>query len=303
MKVKNPLKKGLSISAIIVLLLIILIGLLVAIKYTNQVELTQLKNNSQSQMMGYIIKTKNNQVIVIDGGTDADAENLINHINELGGKVNFWFITHPHKDHAGAFIKIVNETQIPIENIYVSLNDMEWYNQYENERANEAQNLIDTLQNNKIKENVHEVSLNEQLNLDGIRCEILGTKNPEITTNAINNSSMVIKMYINSKSILFLGDTGVESGNKLLDTQKEKLKSTIVQVAHHGQNGATEELYKAISPEIALWPTPEWLWNNDNGGGEDSGEWKTKETRSWLEKLGVRQNIIEKDGDITIKVY
>ena len=49
MKVKNPLKKGLSISAIIVLLLIILIGLLVAIKYTNQVELTQLKNNSQSQ--------------------------------------------------------------------------------------------------------------------------------------------------------------------------------------------------------------------------------------------------------------
>ena len=109
MKKGNPLKKGLSISAIIVLLLIILIGLLVAIKYTNQVELTQLKNNSQSQMMGYIIKTKNNQVIVIDGGTDADAENLINHINELGGKVNFWFITHPHKDHVGAFIKIVNE--------------------------------------------------------------------------------------------------------------------------------------------------------------------------------------------------
>ena len=127
-------------------------------------------------------------------------------------------------------------------------------------------------------------------------------KNPEITNNAFNNSSMVIKMNLEKSSILFLGDTGEESGDKLLNTQKDKLKSDIVQVAHHGQRGAKESLYQEIKPTICLWPTPKWLWDNDNGGGKDSGQWKTLETRAWMEKLGVKKNIVEKDGDITIKV-
>ena len=66
--------------------------------------------------------------------------------------------------------------------------------------------------------------------------------------------------------------------------------------------GAKESLYQEIKPTICLWPTPKWLWDNDNGGGKDSGQWKTLETRAWMEKLGVKKNIVEKDGDITIKV-
>ena len=119
----------------------------------------------------------------------------------------------------------------------------------------------------------------------------------------MNNSSMVIKCMVNNKSIIFLGDTGQESGEKLLANQKEQLKADYVQVAHHGQAGAGEELYKAINPKVAMWPTPDWLWNNDSGQGEDSGTWKTKETRAWLEDIGVKENIIEKDGNITIKIY
>ena len=59
------------------------------------------------------------------------------------------------------------------------------------------------------------------MTIDNVSCEILGVKNPEITENAYNNSSMVIKMKVNNKSILFLADTGVESGEKLLQNQKE----------------------------------------------------------------------------------
>lgn len=73
-------------------------------------------------------------------------------------------------------------------------------------------------------------------------------------------------------------------------------------MAHHGQAGATEELYKEINPIICLWPTPKWLWNNDNGGGENSGTWKTMETRSWMENIGVKQNHVAKDGDIAISI-
>ena len=44
-------------------------------------------------------------------------------------------------------------------------------------------------------------------------------------------------------------------------------------------------------------PLAEWLWDNDNGGGIGSGDWKTLETRQWMEELGVRVNYCIKDGD------
>ena len=271
-------------------------------EYEQEIQLTQLRANVHRQMMGYIIKTSENKIIVIDGGTSEDAPNLEKHISELGNKVDVWFITHPHSDHAGAIKKIIEETEIRIDKIYYTMNNIEWYQQYATERAYEAEDFKSAIQNERVKDKTEEVTLNQIINIDFIRCEILGIKNPEITNDAVNNSSMVIKMNLPETSILFLADTGVESGDKLLNTQKDKIKSDIVQVAHHGQNGAKESLYQAIQPSICLWPTPEWIWNNDNGEGENTGPWTTFETRSWMENLKVKQNIIEKDGDITIIV-
>ena len=113
---------------------------------------------------------------------------------------------------------------------------------------------------------------------------------------------MVVKFDTGKTTFLVLGDTGIKSSEKLLKTQKEKLKSDIVQMAHHGQSGATKELYEQINPTICMWPTPEWLWNNDSGEGKGSGPWKTLETRLWMEELKVKKNYVEKDGDITIKL-
>ena len=302
MNKRNKTQKK-KILIIILAMIIIFIGIVEIIRKNEKyIELTQLKDNSANQMMGYIIKTSTGKVIVVDGGNDADEPNLVEHIKALGNKVDVWFITHPHGDHASAIIRVIEETDIPIEKIYYTMNDLEWYKTYAEERAWEAERFYNALQNERIKDNIEEVKLNQIINIDFIKCEILGVKNPEITNNAFNNSSMVIKMNLEKSSILFLGDTGEKSGDKLLNTQKDKLKSDIVQVAHHGQRGAKESLYQEIKPTICLWPTPKWLWDNDNGGGKDSGQWKTLETRAWMEKLGVKKNIVEKDGDITIKV-
>ena len=302
MNKRNKTQKK-KILIIILAMIIIFIGIVEIIRKNEKyIELTQLKDNSANQMMGYIIKTSTGKVIVVDGGNDADEPNLVEHIKALGNKVDVWFITHPHGDHASAIIRVIEETDIPIEKIYYTMNDLEWYKTYAEERAWEAERFYNALQNERIKDNIEEVKLNQIINIDFIKCEILGVKNPEITNNAFNNSSMVIKMNLEKSSILFLGDTGEESGDKLLNTQKDKLKSDIVQVAHHGQRGAKESLYQEIKPTICLWPTPKWLCDNDNGGGKDSGQWKTLETRAWMEKLGVKKNIVEKDGDITIKV-
>lgn len=95
---------------VIIAVAIIIVVLTIALQYTNKIELTQLSPQSHSQMMGYIIKTKQNKIIAIDGGTIEDTENWIEHVQRLGGKVDAWFITHPHKDHAGVFNEIIRKT-------------------------------------------------------------------------------------------------------------------------------------------------------------------------------------------------
>lgn len=302
MKLKKNKNKILSVFITIVVILTIILSFYY-IKYSNGLTLIQLHDNSSRQMMGYVLKTKN-KTVVIDGGLKEDAQNLVDNINRVGGgKVDVWFITHPHMDHAQAFMEIVQNTEIEIEKVYVSLNEIDWYKQYETARIEEIQNFFNIIESDKLKEKVEEVYLNQTINIDNLKCEILGIKNPEITTSPINNSSMVIKMNINDKSILFLADTGKESGKKLLQNQKEKLKADIVQMAHHGQNGADRDVYEIIKPEICLWPTPEWLWNNNPGTGYNTGNWTTLETRSWMEQLGVKINYIEKDGDISFRVW
>lgn len=292
-----------SIPTILIALIVFIVGIRLY-QYANRLELIQLGNQSSSQMMGYVLKTSDNKVVVIDGGTKADTQNLEEQIKQYGGKVDAWFLTHPHKDHVGAFVEIISEeSSIEIEKVYVTLNTLEWYQTNEPSRKEEIETFFSKIGQESIKEKIQEVALGQVIQIGNLRCEILGIKNPEITNNAINNSSMVIKMYINDKSLLFLGDTGVESSQKLLKNQsKEKLKATIVQMAHHGQSGAIEELYQTIKPQICLWPTPDWLWENDAGNGKNTGPWKTLETRAWIEKLKVKQHVIQKDGNCKMEI-
>lgn len=294
-------EKIVSILAIVLCIIAVIVSI-VRISNEHTIELTQLSDHSTRQMMGYILKTKNNKIIVIDGGTIDDTENLVEQINKHGGKVDAWFLTHLHDDHLGAFYNIANDEQIQIEKIYCSFNEYSWYEENEPSRVEFSKQILEILKQDNIKDKVEDVSLNQDINIDDIKVEILGIKNPEITENAGNEQSMVVKFDTGKTTFLVLGDTGVKSSEKLLNTQKEKLKSDIVQMAHHGQSGATKELYEQINPTICMWPTPEWLWNNDFGEGKGSGPWKTLETRQWMEELKAKNNYVEKDGDITIKL-
>lgn len=299
MKNKNNYIKIFAIFAYIVTIILGIIN----IKYSEKTTLTQLSAQGSRQMMGYLMKTPGGKLVVIDGGTAEDTNNLISKINENGGKVDYWFITHAHDDHAGAFVQIINNTDIPIDNIYVSANELNWYEKNEPQRIDFTRTLLETLSNEKIASKVKEPKINENIEIDtknNIKAEILGIRNPEITENAGNEQSMVVKFYIDKKSLLILGDTGTNSSKKLLETQKEKLKSDIVQMAHHGQKGATQELYEVINPKICMWPTPGWLWNNDAGEGIDTGPWETMETRRWIENLNVEKNYVAIEGDIKI---
>ena len=141
------------------------------------------------------------------------------------------------------------------------------------------------------------MAVGQVLRIDGIRIEVLGIKNPEFTQNALNNSSAVLRVSDKAKTVLFLGDLGFEGGEKLLPSAgRDRLRDDYVQMAHHGQNGVGENVFRAVSPSYCFWPTPRWLWNCDSGKGTGSGPWRTLEVCAWMAKLNIKRHYVSADG-------
>jgi len=258
----------------------------------------QLPSQSTSQMMSYVIKTSQGKIIVIDGGTTADGEYLKSFINSLGGNVTAWLLTHAHYDHVEAFIWNLQDTssnRIKIKNIYSNFPTITWIEKYEKNYAFTIKEFNDAM--NKAKRRNIIVNAGDEIDIDEIKIEILYVNTNTFKVNAINNSSLLIKFSDSTKSVLFTGDLGEEAGNDIIKkVAHDKLKSEYVQVAHHGQAGIGKNLYELIDASYYLWPTPLWLWNNDSGGGKNSGPWKTLEVRKWVKELQGKGNYVSGNG-------
>lgn len=264
--------------------------------------LWQLPNGNVPQMMSYVMETKQGNLIVIDGGYHENAAYLRAFLKERGGHVAAWFVTHPHSDHCEAPGDILKAPEdLKIDAIYASLPEANWFATVcsKDEQATYKALMAAFKESGRT---YTEPKAGDLLNFDGITVRALGVCNPEIVVNPINNSSMVLRFDDGSRSVLFLGDLGVEGGQKLLNSpQADFLPSDYVQMAHHGQNGVGEAVYQKINPQYCLWPTPKWLWDNNSGTGEDSGPWRTKEVRGWMDKLPIKKHYLLFEGLQTIE--
>lgn len=257
----------------------------------------QLPNQTTTQMMSYVIQTIHGKVIVIDGGNPGDAPYLLDFLRAGGNSVEAWIVSHAHSDHIGALCEILRKPgELKIAAFYGSMPDRLWVKQTENEGVWKEFELFETtlLETGRT---IAEWTLGQTLEIDGIQIEVLGIKNPEITKNALNNSSLVWRMSDQTKSVLFLGDLGVEGGDKLLKTQyADRLHADYVQMAHHGQNGVSQAFYRRVNPTRCLWPTPKWLWDNDKGQGKGSGTWRTLEVRAWMDEFPIQTHYLMWEG-------
>ena len=94
---------------------------------------SNMQENGSTNSAGYIIQSRNGELIIVDGGLDIDYEFVLDYINKYGnGVVNHWYITHPHGDHIGALLKLLDsDNEVVIENLYYSFNELEWYKEYD----------------------------------------------------------------------------------------------------------------------------------------------------------------------------
>ncbi len=289
---------------------------------STKVELYQLAPESQSLMESYVIKTDNDKLIVIDGGIDGAGRTLAPYLpaalRAIAGvgegeyfEVEAWFLSHAHVDHFYELSKMLNEydenSNYKINNFYFDFPEFgsEEYsgtlgetgdgylaelkagldNYAEvNEIEFDSETYYDEINGAVVNESA--ISKGLDINIDGVRFEILQTWSAEDGTTEINNTSMIIRMHAAGKTVLFLNDAYIQSGNRLVETYGEDLKSDYVQTAHHGQSGTKQNVYDAVDADFFLWPTPKWIWTNPDSYAID-------DVRTWIageDYLEVREN-------------
>ncbi len=263
-------------------------------------EIYFLKDVENRQQLSLIIKSKSGKVIVFDGGWGENAEKLTDLIKELGGTVNYWFITHCDPDHIGAIYEITGDEKfygIKIERIAYSFFKKELYSVLGMEEPWFYEAVIKRFLDASENKNVillNDLNLDQVFNIGDVSVRVISdTRHLYKMDNYFdNNTSCCYKVTLNGKTITILGDIARDASDLVLRlNDKDVLKSDIVVMSHHGQDGANRDLYEAISPEICLWGTPDWLYENKKG------QWSTNETIKWMKDMQIEKHCISKDGD------
>ena len=260
--------------------------------------LTQMTSATNKIGNSYVLVTGNGKVIVMDGGLPTDEVRLRTKLRSVGNHVDAWFISHPHGDHVGALIPILeNREGITIGTIYHSRLNAALLAQETSARNSFATPFYNALARQTETKVVDVQETGQIYTIDGVKIKVLGIANIDIYDNAFNNSSMILKVWDDTKSVLFLGDAGVECGKKVLAAYPKDLDCDYIQMAHHGQQGCDETFYKTVNFRACLWPTPSWLW-----AATESSSYKTWETRRWVAEKGVTENHVAcLEADWTLK--
>lgn len=251
--------------------------------------LWQIPSHKDTIGNSYVFRTSGGKVIVMDGGFPEEAFTLRGFLGALGNEVEAWFISHPHDDHMGALSEILpNPQDLRIRHIYHS-RPPEAVIEAEPQCLKPTRLYYERLAATNIP--VTDIQEPGQVfTFDDMNLKILSVAN-DFTVNPYNNSSMIMRVWDKKKSIVFLGDAGVECGQKALaGPYRADLDCDYLQMAHHGQNGCDEDFYRTIKFRACLWPTPTWVWNNDQGKGFNSGILNTIKTRMWIDRLGIQEH-------------
>lgn len=238
------------------------------------------------QVMGFTM-TGNGDVIGIDSASRDEAEKIEASIMHMGGKVDCWFFTHPHYDHIEGFVEIIRRGNVRVNSVCYSFPSLEYFKRVEPEdRIVRGVNAYTAFENEIKTRGIRVIVPQKGVVVQAGHFRVLPLSDGSAVGDRLNASSVVYKVNTRGSSVLFLGDMDWSAEDTILREFSEQLRCPVVQMAHHGQDGVTEKFYRTVRPEVALWCTPEWLWNNDIGNGFNTGPFLTVETRRWMEKLG-----------------
>lgn len=197
-----------------------------------------------------LIVTPNNKKILIDGGGsenyDVGRNVLVPYLLARKIKsIDYAIISHFDTDHIGGILTVMQE--LKVENVVISK---------QAEISENYKKFIKIVNEKHIK--VIVVGKRDRLYIEkNLYFDVLWP-NPSklIQENALNNNSIICKLYYKNFSMLFTGDIEEIAEKQILQEYKDNLQllsSTILKVAHHGsKSSSTQEFLENVKPKYVL---------------------------------------------------
>ena len=226
------------------------------------------------------------KTMLIDGGTKACGDDIVDRLNELGIKrIDYLVGTHPHEDHIGGLYKVVNNFEIG-EVFLPAVSTNTWT----------FENLLDSLIEKNLEVSSPEVG--EVFYVGKCKCEIMligdGSEDEKMD---LNLSSIVIRMEYGDISYLFTADAILTN-----EESREWPETDILKVAHHGSSSSSSDNFlNQLKPKVAIISCGK---NNDYGHPKASVLNRLKKYGAEIYRTDISGEIIVRtDGkQIEIKV-
>lgn len=210
--------------------------------------------------MGYLLKTENGHLIVIDGGNLEDAEAFVELLeaNADGKKpvVDLWIITHPHGDHYGALLKICKRNDLA-ERVTVKKLVYHFPEEFRDAKGNGIGYVFPHFEK-ILAATGAEVCLpkvDETMDVDGMRFHFLYTPTDCSILNNPNQLSLIFTVQGANKKALFTGDAYHRNMQIVVWRYSNGLKCDLLQLPHHGLcDTGNLEFYKKVDAKTVLIP-------------------------------------------------
>lgn len=234
---------------------------------TTEYLVTQYPDATGVQGTFYTI-TNENTLIIIDGGWAENEQAVRNVIAEHGNRVDAWIISHPHKDHAGAFNAIYAKPDgITIDAIYDNGFDYDFI-----ESVGEPYDDITVMETfyalTKDASNVIHLKRGDTLDLCGLTLSVYNAYD-DIVLYTVgdekdyqNNASLLFKVSSANSSILFCSDIKYDMDDYLLTACGDALACDYVQTGHHGNWSFSDAFYEKTGASVFFFDAPTEITDN-----------------------------------------
>lgn len=212
----------------------------------------------------YVIRAADGRLIVIDGGPaqaedEADLLALLYALKLPADEKPrlLWIFTHPHSDHmtlANSFLAAHAEAII-LEGVMYNFPD--FGRLIDPNSARHAAALTKILHERYPDTPCWILHSGQRLSLPGCTIEILFTQEdfwPNAFPTANHTSAAWRLIFDGGRTFLVLGDCEKGLCAQMAQVYGAALESDILQLTHHGLNGATEGLYRLVNPKVCFWP-------------------------------------------------
>lgn len=234
---------------------------------TTEYLVTQYPDATGVQATCYTI-TNEDTLIIIDGGWAENEDALRRIIAEHGNTVDAWIISHPHKDHAGAFNAIMKDPgDIVVKQIYDNGFDYDFIM-----AAGEPYDDITVLQDyyalTKDASNVTHLKRGDVLEICGLTFSVYNAYDDTVLANVgeeldyQNNASLLFEVSSAESSMLFCSDIKYDMDACLLAQYGDAIACDYVQVGHHGNWSFSEEFYEKTGASVFFFDAPTDITEN-----------------------------------------